>query len=82
MNLSWHANDYVRVCEQFVVNYKRTSGMDDDVQKAIFVCTGDLIERIGLDEDACPKKFKSLIRSFKIKDFGQYAFFCKTYFFE
>ncbi len=56
---------------QAILNYKRTSRLNSEIQEAIFILTSDLFKSCGT-EQYVPKIYSGLYNAFVRKDFGAY----------
>lgn len=64
---------------QVVLNYKRTQKMPIEIQKNIFICTKELLNKYFNKWSSKP--FKHLIEAFQAADFGKYKLFCDLFIF-
>lgn len=63
--------------KQVILNYKRTKKMPIEIQKSIFICTKDLLNKYFTQCSAKP--FNALVSSLKNADFGTYKCFCELF---
>ncbi|WP_026669969.1 glycosyltransferase family 2 protein [Butyrivibrio sp. AE3006] len=67
-----------KIMQQIILNEKRLSRLSEEIQKAAFTVTADLLSRYSTAYE-CDKKYHPLYKFITSMDYGHYKLFCETH---